>query len=74
MTKKTIARGEKITLSMRVKEPTEHVRLKVGDLLSKGFRAVKPSEMIKVSLSSKEWEKMGPGVDEVLVTCESRRG
>jgi thioredoxin reductase len=70
----TIARGEEITLSMRVKEPTEHVRLKVGDLLSKGFRAVKPSEMIKVSLSSKEWEKMGPGVDEVLVTCESRRG
>lgn len=70
----TIARGEEIVLSVRVKEPAEHVRLNVGDLRTQGMRAVKPSEMIKVSLSFEEWEKMGPGVDELLVTCESRRG
>jgi len=70
----TIARGEEIVLSVRVKEPAEHVRLNVGELRSQGMRAVKPSEMVKVSLSSKEWEKMGSGVDELLVTCESRRG
>ena len=70
----TIARGEEVTLSMRVKEPADNVRLNVGGLVHKGMRAVKPSEMIKASLSPKEWEKMGPGVDELLVTCESRRG
>lgn len=69
----TIARGEEVTLLMRVKEPAEHVRLNVGDLLSKGMRAVKPSEMIKVPLSPKEWEKLGQGIDELWVTCESRR-
>jgi thioredoxin reductase len=70
----TVARGQDVTLSMRVKEPAEQIRLKVGDILTQGFRAVKPSEMIKVSLSSREWEKMGPGVNQLLVTCESRRG
>jgi NADPH-dependent 2,4-dienoyl-CoA reductase/sulfur reductase-like enzyme len=68
----TIARGEEVTLSIRVKEPAEHVRLKAGDLLSKGMRAVKPSEMIKVSLSLKEWEKMGQRIDELLISCERR--
>ncbi len=69
----TIGKGQEVTLSMRVKEPAEHVRLKVGGLLTKGMRAVKPSEMIKVPLSLKEWEKMGEGSDELLVSCESRR-
>ena len=68
----TIARGEEVTLSIRVKEPAEHVRLKAGDLLSKGMRAVKPSEMIKVPLSLKEWEKMGQRIDELLISCERR--
>jgi pyruvate/2-oxoglutarate dehydrogenase complex dihydrolipoamide dehydrogenase (E3) component len=68
----TIAKGEEVTLSIRVKEPAEHVRLKAGDLLSKGFRAVKPSEMIKVPLSLKEWEKMGQRIDELLISCERR--
>lgn len=68
----TVARGQEVTLSMRVKEPAEHVRLKVGDLRTQGMRAVKPSEMIKVPLSPKEWEKMGQGVDELLISCERR--
>lgn len=67
-----VAKGEEVTLSIRVKEPAEHVRLKAGDLLSKGMRAVKPSEMIKVPLSLKEWEKMGQRIDELLISCERR--
>jgi NADPH-dependent 2,4-dienoyl-CoA reductase/sulfur reductase-like enzyme len=66
--------GEKeVNLYMRVKEPQEMVRLKVGDILSRGLRAVKPSEMVKVELSSKELAKIGENVSELVVNCESRR-
>ena len=69
----SITAGEEVTLSMRVKEPAEKVRLKVGDILTKGLRAVKPSEMVKITISSKEWKKMKGEINELVVSCESRR-
>ena len=68
-----ITAGQEVTLSMRVKEPAEKVQLKVGDILTKGLRAVKPSEMVKVTISSKEWGKMTGQVNEFAVSCESVR-
>ena len=69
----TITFGEEVTLSMRVKEPAEKVRLKVGPILTKGLRVVKPSEMVQVTISSKEWQKISSEVNELVVDCESRR-
>jgi succinate dehydrogenase/fumarate reductase flavoprotein subunit len=69
----SITAGQEVTLSIRVKEPAEKVRLKVGDILTKGLRAVKPSEMVKVTISSKEWSKMTAEVNEFVVSCESGR-
>lgn len=69
----SITAGQEVTLSMRVKEPAEKVRVKVGDILTKGLRAVKPSEMVKLTISSKEWSKMTDEVNEFVVSCESGR-
>lgn len=63
---------EEVTLSIRVREPAEKVRLEVGHIITKSLRAVKPSEMIKVTLSAKELAKIGEGVTELVVSCESR--
>jgi len=67
----SITAGPEVTLSMRVKEPAEKVRLKVGDILTKGLRAVKPSEMVKLTISSKEWSKMKGEVKEFVVDCKA---
>ncbi len=69
----TITWGEEATLSIRVKEPAEQVRLRVGDIPVRAVRAVKPSEMIKFLLSGKEWAKLGGEIDELSITCDSRR-
>jgi succinate dehydrogenase/fumarate reductase flavoprotein subunit len=60
----------KVTLFMRVKEPDEKVNLRIGDIYEKSFRAVRPSEMLKVSLSLKELTKLKAGTKEVVVSCE----
>ena len=69
----TVIAGEEVNLSMRVREPAEKVRIKVGDILTKGLRAVKPSEMVKVAISSKEWENPSGEICELVVSCENRR-
>jgi len=69
----TVIAGEEVNLSMRVREPAEKVRIKVGDILTKGLRAVKPSEMVKVAISSKEWENPNGEICELVVSCENRR-
>lgn len=68
-----ISVGQEITVSMRVREPLEKVRLKVGDIFTKSLRAVKPNEMLKVTISSKEWGKVKGKVNEFIVNCESER-
>jgi len=69
----TITFGDDITLSMRVREPAEKVRIKVGPILTKGLRVVKPSEMVQITISSKEWQKTSGEINELVVDCESRR-
>ena len=65
--------GEEVNLSIRVREPAEKVRFKVGDILTKGLRAVKPSELVRVAILSKEWENLSGEICELVVSCESRR-
>jgi NADPH-dependent 2,4-dienoyl-CoA reductase/sulfur reductase-like enzyme len=65
--------GKEFTFSLRVEEPAEKVQLKVGDILTKGLRAVKPSEMVKMTISTKEWEKIGGEIYELVISCKSGR-
>jgi len=62
------------TLYMRVSEPREKVRIKVGDILTRGMRAVKPSEMLKIELSGDTLKKLSGETRELIVDCEKRGG
>jgi NADPH-dependent 2,4-dienoyl-CoA reductase/sulfur reductase-like enzyme len=68
----TITVDEKVTLSLRVKEPSEKVRLNVGDILSMNLRVVKPSEMIKITISAEDSRKLDDINSELVVSCEKR--
>jgi thioredoxin reductase len=70
----TISGQRDVTLYMRVMEPEEVVKIKVGALITKGIRAVKPSEMLKIELSTKELKKLKAGTEEIVVDCEKRGG
>ncbi len=66
-----IIRGqEDISLYIRVKELEEGVRLKVGEIHSQKFRIVKPSEMIRVTLSKNQLEPLVGKTDELTIRCE----
>jgi NADPH-dependent 2,4-dienoyl-CoA reductase/sulfur reductase-like enzyme len=65
----TVTAGEDVTLSLRVKEPAEKIRLKVGEILTRGFMVVKPGQMVKVALSAKDWQKLPAGLNELTVSC-----
>jgi NADPH-dependent 2,4-dienoyl-CoA reductase/sulfur reductase-like enzyme len=69
----TVTVGEEVNLSMRVKEPIEKARLKVGDILTKRLRVVTPSGMLKITISSEEWEGISSEITELAVSCESGR-
>ena len=70
----TITGRRDTTLYMRVNEPEETVRIKVGDIMTKGVRAVKPSEMLKIELSAEKLGKLREGTKEITVDCEKRGG
>jgi NADPH-dependent 2,4-dienoyl-CoA reductase/sulfur reductase-like enzyme len=61
-----------VTIYVRVKEPQEKVSIKVGDITTKSYRAVKPSEMIKLELSRNELGKIKEGVKTLIVNCQKR--
>jgi NADPH-dependent 2,4-dienoyl-CoA reductase/sulfur reductase-like enzyme len=65
----TVVAGENVILSLRVKEPAEKAELRVGNILTRALTVVKPSQMIKLKLTSKEWQKMKDEVKELEVTC-----
>jgi hypothetical protein len=69
----TVAVGDNVTLSLRVKEPAEKVRIRVGNILTRAFLAVKPSQMIKLDLTSKEWQKMQNETMYLEVSCTEGR-
>ena len=66
----TISAEKDIVLYMRVKEPAEHVSIKVGNILTKSIRFVKPSEMIKIEVSTKELEKIDGKTNKLEIHCE----
>ena len=70
----TISGKEDVTLYMRVREPEENVRIKVGDIVSKSELIVKPSSMIKVDISAEQLKSLGEGSKEVVVDCQKRGG
>jgi NADPH-dependent 2,4-dienoyl-CoA reductase/sulfur reductase-like enzyme len=68
----TISGKRDVTLYMRVDQPEETVRIKVGDLMTKALRAVKPSEMLKIDLSTEQLKKLGKETKQIVVECEKR--
>lgn len=69
-----ISGKEDVTIYMRVREPEESVRIKIGDIASKAELIVKPSSMIKVDISAEQLKSLGEGSKEVVVDCEKRGG
>lgn len=68
----TIGTEKQVTLSMRVLEPAEKVSIRIGNVLTKSLRAVKPSEMLKVVLTPEDMAKIEEGVSEIEVSCQKR--
>ena len=65
--------GEKeVTIYVRTREPDENCTVQVGDILTKSFRVVKPSEMIALKLSPGQLSKIKEGTTELLVSCQKR--
>ena len=62
--------GEKeVTLYLRTKDPEENCTIRIGDIFAKSFRAVKPSEMIALTISRSRLSRIPPGTAELLVSC-----
>lgn len=68
----TISGDRDVTLYMRVKEPADKVKLTIGNVYSKTLRAVRPGEMLKVSLTANELVKLDKGASELVVSCEAK--
>lgn len=65
----SISGEQDVTLYMRVRQPEELVRFKVGDIMSKAERVVKPSSMVKLDISSEQLGKLKRGTREIKVDC-----
>jgi hypothetical protein len=68
----TIGADKEVTLSMRVREPGEKVRIRIGDVFTKSLRVVKPSEMLKVNLTLEQLSEIGEETGEIEIICEKR--
>jgi NADPH-dependent 2,4-dienoyl-CoA reductase/sulfur reductase-like enzyme len=68
----TIGMEKEVTLSIRVREPGEKMRLRIGDILTQSFRVVKPSEMLKLNLTEDQLGKIEDETNELEVICEKR--
>jgi len=68
-----ISGKEDVTLYMRVTQSKEMVRIKIGDIMNKIERVVKPSSMLKYDLSfEKHLNKLDEGTKEIIITCEQK--
>lgn len=59
-----------VAIRLRVKEPEKEVILKVGDLMTKRLKVVKPSEMLYLALSEKHLKGIKKGTAQVVVSCQ----
>jgi NAD(P)H-nitrite reductase large subunit len=69
----TISAQRDVTLYARVKDMEENVTLKVGDILSKSLRVVKPGEMLKIDLSHNQLTQMKDDAVELFIESAKRR-
>jgi NADPH-dependent 2,4-dienoyl-CoA reductase/sulfur reductase-like enzyme len=60
------------TISFRVREPQEKVSVRVGEILTKPLRVVRPGEMLKIDLTDKQLAGLGDAVSEIEVSCFKR--
>ncbi|MGZ3590959.1 MAG: NAD(P)/FAD-dependent oxidoreductase [Thermodesulfobacteriota bacterium] len=60
-----------VAIRLRVKEPEKDVILKVGDLMTKRLKVVKPSEMLHLVLSEKHLKKIKKGRAQLVVSCRN---
>ena len=56
---------------MRVAQPGLGAVIKVGGVMRKRYRSVRPSEMINIDLEGQVLEEVG-AVGELVVDCETR--
>jgi hypothetical protein len=56
---------------MRVGTMEENVRLRVGNILTRTLRVVKPSEMLKIDISKEQLKKVEEA-NEITVSCDKR--
>jgi NADPH-dependent 2,4-dienoyl-CoA reductase/sulfur reductase-like enzyme len=68
----TICAEKEVTLSMRVREPGEKMRLRIGNIFTKPLRVVKPSEMLKVDLTREQLGKLDEMTAEIEISIEKR--
>jgi NADPH-dependent 2,4-dienoyl-CoA reductase/sulfur reductase-like enzyme len=69
----TICAEKEVAISLRVREPAEKVTLRIGDILTKSLRVVKPSEMLKINLTTKHLGAIKETTDEIELSCTGRR-
>jgi NADPH-dependent 2,4-dienoyl-CoA reductase/sulfur reductase-like enzyme len=63
--------GEReVAIRLRVKEPGRDVILRVGDIMVKKLKVVKPSEMLNLVLSEKHLKKIKKGAAKLVVNCQ----
>ena len=63
--------GEReVTIRLRVKEPAKSVILKVGNIMTKTLKVVKPSEMLNLILSETHLNRMKKGTTQLVVSCQ----
>jgi NADPH-dependent 2,4-dienoyl-CoA reductase/sulfur reductase-like enzyme len=67
----TISGKEDVTLHMRVTKPGLQAKVKVGNLFSKRFRSVRPSEMVVLNLDGKKL-KEAKLQGELIVECDMK--
>jgi len=59
-----------VAIRLRVKEPEKDVILKVGELMAKRLKVVKPSEMLHLVLSEKHLKGIKKGAVKLVVSCQ----
>jgi len=62
--------GEAVVISMRAREPAEKIHIRVGNILTKYFRIIIPSQMVRLEISSSAWTKMDHEQHELIVSCD----
>jgi NADH dehydrogenase FAD-containing subunit len=66
-----ISGKDDVTLYMRVAEPGMKATVKVGDVMLKRYRTVRPSEMVILDVKADRLKESGVG-EELVVDCETK--